>query len=351
MLVLSILGTAVLSSSLTNTKLAVRDEQAQNAYYIAKAGIDAVSKNFKTDPTSIRSMIGDTTGITGSFGEGTYVVKITPITKGIKLVSTGKINGTTITESLALGMTEITMAANVFENVIYNNSTGLLDLSSMSNDTLNGDIKSRGDIKMYTGNTNLATPFTGIDYSPVVIPSLPNKTIVSDTINSDGYYGDVTVDKNKTLTLDTSAGSLRIVMKNLDCSGNIVITGSGVVFLYIEYTFFLGQNNNSSDPNGLINANVGASASKLSVFVKGDENSATTDFEIKGGVINGFIYAPTANVNLHNKAQLTGALIAGSYEKQTGSDKNYVTYTAPDASLDYSGIVSGGYVVLNYSEN
>lgn len=355
MVVMSILGTAALNASLSNTKFSIRDEQSVNAYYIAKAGIDAVSKTFKENPDSIKSMIGNATGITGNFADGSYVVKITPITKGIKLVSTGKINGTTITETLALGMNDLTMAAGIFDNVIYNDSSSVLDLSSMSNDTLVGDIKSRGPINMFSGHSYSAIPNSGADYSAVVIPSLTAKTITGSTITSNGNYGDVTVAKNNKLVLDASAGPLTIVMKNLVCNGAIEIktngSGVGIVYLFIENSFFLGQNNNSGDTNGLINANSGAVVSNLSVFIQGDSNSSTTDFEIKGGVINAYIYAPDANVKLHNKAQLTGALIAGSYEKQTGADKNYVTYMTPEATLDYSGIISGGYQVLNYSEN
>ena len=357
MVVLSVLGMSALSVSLSNTKFSIRDEQKLNAYYIAKAGIDSVSQNFIDKPAEVLPLIDDVNGITGSFGDGTYVVKVSHATDGIKLVSTGKINGTSVSDTIALGMASISNAAGIFNSIIYSDSNTTLDLSSMSKDTITGDLRARGPIKKPAGydSTSYKTyPNVGIPHDPVIVPDLGTiKTYSGNEIDSGGYYGDVDVSKNTTLKLDASGGPLTLVVDSIVCNGAIEIitdaTGKGTVFIFVKKSFYIGKNNNDKDSNGFVNQVTGSSSSNLNVFLVGDSISDKIDFEIKGGIFNGYLYAPTANIELHNKAQFTGAMITGSYTKKTGSDKNYVTFEVPDADLSYSGIITGKYIRVNYS--
>lgn len=163
------------------------------------------------------------------------------------------------------------------------------------------------------------------------------------TINSDGYYQDITIDSDRTLTIDVGNQNRIIRVKNLKLNqGQIKVKGTGKLTLYIENTFHM---NGSSK----MNFQMTNSMEQLNIFYKG-----TNSFNPANAIrIVGSIYAESANISLGGSGQITGNIITGGNNIEihgAGTTTKGLVF-APNAKVQLvgSGSVIGAVISDSFS--
>ncbi|WP_286904882.1 DUF7305 domain-containing protein [Clostridium sp. UBA1652] len=186
---------------------------------------------------------------------------------------------------------------------------------------------------------NVVRKDSEINYLPLVLPTFPDKSTLNQkanvslaggetnpyfSISGNSYYDRITIDKNRTLQINTNGGDTIIRIANLEMiQGKIVINGTGKVYLYVD---------NCIRVKGYVN--VAGNKNNLAIYCN---NSNTLSFDNET-IINGSIYLSNASLVLANSGSVTGDIVtSGTSIQLSGASNNLQVIYAPNASISLVG--------------
>jgi Tfp pilus assembly protein PilX len=157
-------------------------------------------------------------------------------------------------------------------------------------------------------------------------------------MNSNMSFSSITVNNNNTLTINTGNSDRSIVVDSLNVDpGNVVITGTGKLTIYVNSSFTVG----SGSINKTLNGSSG-DASKLNIYYAG---STALNFA-NDMLIYGNLFAKQADVTITAGSSFTGTILSGGQHfTVNGGTSNYTQlFFAPNADFYLS---EGGKIVGN----
>jgi len=346
MVVLMIIGTTLITISLTEANNSFREENKLKAHYVAQAGLDAVAKYITNvnNPTSIVQNLINNTSITplvGVIGEGSFRTTVTgDPTSTIKITSVGTVAN--ITETQSLEMFSQINAADIFKNVVYSKQS--MDLAGL---TIKGPLQSVGTIthvptydsdgKLYTStwDVNASTPMQTPQF---IIPTLPSKTMTNNTISANGDYGTISVN-NTVITFNTpSNGILSVVVDDFSSKSDIVINGTGKVYLYVKNTLTVQTPHTGGNLNLIV---------LLGTPQPNGTYSPSGTYNMQGNAnFSGFIYGPAATINNNSHANFEGAIVCDAF-----SLSGTVNFVPIDYNVDLTNVIQSNLQKKIYSNN
>lgn len=371
LLVLSILIAGFLTVSLTEAKTAIRNEKQKQAYYIARAGAEAVAKHIINNPGSAQGLIdAPKSNPPVTLGNGVFEVDVTgAINDRVTIESTGYVDDISQKVSLTLVPSLTTWTPPDFEEFeagvfsktgieLYGSSyiDGTAVTNSIAADSIHFDWSTRitGDLYIGPGgipsdiidspnpniNNNIEGEIINLDspktYNMPVFPEYPEELEEKGDftakwwpeppyyIEEDGRYGSIVV--NSELIINVGDDDRIIRVGDLDVSGKITILGSGNLILYIEDSFTLGGGaaiNSSGNPKALL------------IYYKG-----SNPINISGGSnVSGTIFAETASVNVSGSGRVSGNIITNGENVNIGggSSNTVLSIFAPEAQVRLTG--------------
>lgn len=349
LLVLSILGTALLSISVNENKFSINSERKMKAYYIARSGADAVASWIEDNANEASAIIPANpesdayTSDDVSFGDGAFSVKIVrdlmdPTMIKIEANSILKNGGTKGKAVLTMQEIKGYYGQEIFTNAIFGSA---ITISGNANIIGNIEAINSINIKANKNITGTITENSGKIYPEPVFPELPMGVYSDEGISIDGEYA---IPSNADLVFTTAKNQiLNVVVDGLDIK-NITINGEGSVFLFLKNSIKITGNININGSNkkekGTINPNA--------LYIFGLEGNS---FEFTGNSeVNGYIYAPNSDFIMRGNVDITGAIIAG--EVLFGGNSG-VYYIAPDEiiSNNVSTYLGTSYKRLYWSGN
>lgn len=188
----------------------------------------------------------------------------------------------------------------------------------------------------------------------------------TQTISSDSYYETFSISKDtsnkKNIVFDVSNSDITVVINTLNLSGDdeIIITGTGKIFLYIENitgsaNFWMG----GSNPNQVyivtndyipLKPNVPPFYGNI-IYTGTDSWNMPTNTTINGSlitngtsvtmpqqtIINGLLYAPNASVEMTSDAKVMGRLVA--YSLDMVNSNALIEYSATNSTLNIPSVL------------
>ena len=341
MSVLMILGTALLSLSLSEAKNSYREANQMKVHYIAQAGVNTVAKYIINNPTTVQVLITNGTQFTGNIGDGSFITTVTGNpSSSIKITSVGKI-GTTNSETLYLQMISQTNSTSIFSNVVY--STKTLDVSGLK---INGPLQSPGTITVPYKDIdgNIYTSIWPIQQNKpmnlpqFIIPNLPSKSLVNNTISVEGDYGDISLNNQVLIFNVPDNGILKVVVTSISSKSDIVINGNGKVFLFVK-DYMTMQTPHTSGPINLV-VFLGTPQLDGSYSPKGN-------FTMQGNAnFSGYIYGPKATISNNSYETFEGAIVCDIF-----SLNDTVRYNPIDSNVNFTGVFTSNFQKSLYSNH
>lgn len=341
--VLSILGVALLSRSLSETREVAYQEKKIQAHYIARAGADAVATNIIINhdrdmldalETHVNTNISSDDNI---FAEGSFDVK-TKFNNGIIYIeSVGEVPNNvfgTVTSTVKLELYNLQNRAII--------AVGNYDLDALK--ALSGDVESTaGVVSGFPGPIGWVPEEgkkfnqTGRYLPPVSVPTdidpyedplnsdpsphpfdVPNNTTV--TLPGSKEYSKITVGNNGVLQIDTSGGNVEIITGVLDVKGGVdVIGGNQAIFFITSSSEHSTFKTSDTGTNPVGEAAEAAEANKLFLFL---DTGVFLNVSTGGRDFYGYIYGPSATVNLTSGAIVHGS-ITGELFNSAGNPSVY----------------------------
>lgn len=359
MLILTILGAAIFSVSISESKSAVIYENRMQAHFAARSGADDIGNYIVENDGALPSInIGDSKELASESGEIFYVYKgATTVDYGYDITVEGNSRGTK--DTVILEVIE-DQSWHIFANAIYTNDN--LDITRLQ--VNNGNVQSANDIAIETSGPHM---FTGLTYPnspinvaytqlPVVVPSVPNYspldiTAVLNTpaVTSSYHFDSITINNQTDFTIDVSGSNMVITVDDLtiDQQGVLNIIGDGKLFLYVDNLVVTGNiiiNNDVNVELAIVSSfelhtplTVNDNPNKLLIFLN---NGAILSLHANAEIF-GYIFGPDADIRIHSDAStINGAVISnfvlGSNNEQRPT--GVVNYIQPDEELDVSEI-------------
>lgn len=157
------------------------------------------------------------------------------------------------------------------------------------------------------------------------------------TITSDTYVERISIESDRTLTINTEGNTIDLYVDQLSVpQGNIVISGGGVMNLYVSETFNIGQRNGG----GSSQLNTTGDTRQLNIYYSG-----STPIQIGGGnAINGSLFNLQADMTLTSGFSFSGYLVSGGQSLNVqGGAKNDAFIIAPKATvrIEQGGTIKG----------
>lgn len=343
--VLSVLGVAMLSISLSETKFVSHQHNKAQAYYIAHSSVDALATYIIKNPDHLTetqlagyvSALKNGTGASATVADylgGSYTITTAAENvKHLRITSTATHNNVTQKVSLLLEQ------RGLFDNAIYAHR-GLTLWSGAK--VYGGDVQYGETIHM-GNNTDVIDGIVRqgqLDYpendfpevdagltppdAPPVIPpdlSVPNNTTLTLTDEQLAIeYNSIDISSRGTLEIHTGSdpsGVKTLVVSSMTVDGTFRITGSGRLLLYVrDEVRFRGFNENT--PESLI------------VYI-GDYNAADNPggskgyIELKTGnsIFNGYIMGIHAVIDVTANLVYTGAIISDTVKVASNAEVYY----------------------------
>ncbi len=157
------------------------------------------------------------------------------------------------------------------------------------------------------------------------------------TITSDMYIEHISIESNRTLTINTEGNTFDLYVDHLNIpQGNVVLSGGGTVNLFVSETFNIGQKNGG----GSSQLNTSGDTRQLNVYYSG-----STPIQIGGGnAINGSLFNLRADLTLTNGFSFSGYLVSGGQSLNVqGGANNDAFIIAPNATvrIEQGGTING----------
>jgi type II secretory pathway pseudopilin PulG len=352
MVVVSILGAALLTTSLADAKHAIRQENVIQANYLARAAVDDIADYIIANEHA-PGMVGSGK----SFSYGSYVIDqitVNAAQSEFYVQATGTARG--MSSTVALTVTR-DLPSWVLDQAIF--TYGDLNIEQMK---VEGDIGSNGTVTFSTSGANAyddvtydATPGMEKDYESITISTdhaggtIDINASTTPVISASGKYRNITVDNHDTLRFNTGAGlTLQVGVSVLDVAnhGTVLVEGTGTLELYVYggldskgafYRVYDGTN----DPELEFHIYDGVTAkfqTPLSLVENDDPNKVrfflgkdATLFLIANGTYNCFIIGPEANVVMQSsQTHVNGAIFGNILDGNGNKPMGEVTWVTPD---------------------
>jgi len=231
--VMLILGTALLSISLSENKQVIYQEKNNQAYYMARSGADAIASYIIKNPDRVQEIINKTSSSpgTGAIGTNSFQVKVmNGIYAGDVLIkSTGIVSGAS-SNNVSLTLTQTTSK--------FSNSTVFSsDAPDLGGSTINGNLTtSASSISKPNQVTGKITYNSTISLPPADLTKFPNKYNSSYTLkDGDKIYENID-------TLNDS------IINNIKSSINIDSNPKAIAELHLYVNTTLDLTNVSPPP-------------------------------------------------------------------------------------------------------
>jgi type II secretory pathway pseudopilin PulG len=321
MVVLSILGVTLLGVANAETNNSMRQQKKLQAHYIAKSGLEAVTKNFLKNPKQLKTALEAGNPITGEIKSGVpgYQVNLTGSIGGIVTIkSTASVGN--VKDVVTLEVDTDIEQNSLFLNSIY--STSELNVSKMN---VTGDLQSGGTVTPppgYSGTITDNTPIAiEVDTFPSVLPqntinAIANKKTLVVNESTEFKSLILSVGNGETLSIDTGEETkiIKIVVNTLEINGILEVTGSGTVILYVKKLMEM-------QAKGTINYGPIIDPSKLLVILADNSN-----FNIKANMnFGGYILGPKASVNVGSaNVTIEGSMICNNFTQANNASIVFV---------------------------
>jgi|GEM_PF-2439343 len=359
-----ILGTAVLSFALSDTRLAENQEHHLQAEYIARAGADAAAQYVQNHPSEFPTGgFIDRTFTDPSLGEGSFSATISqPFQGGVLVTSTGTAAGASATVTLSLTKGSY---SGQFNGIRQTQPETDLDLGALpitydagAQVLIEGHVQNPlSDIKLSTANESDPNIQRVANYDApgtIVVPDSSDfhGTVETHSVGKGKDKQDITTvtgnvdtsslvsDNQTSIVFDTGKEDQIVIVNSLEFKGpqgSVTIIGSGTVQLYIK---------NGGEISTPIVANVDGSPSQLFIYVC---DGGTLDLG-SNSELSAYIAAPQATIIWNaNATTINGAIIGNIIEKNTsgsGPHGNFHFVPLPN-SVNFSGLLT--YVRNHYS--
>lgn len=348
-----ILGSAVLSFALSDTRLATNQEHHLQAEYIARAGADAAAQYVQKYPSSFPSDGFPDRTVGDSLGEGSFSAVIKPSSGAVLITSTGTVSGTTAIVNLKLSKESY---SSLFNGVRQTAPDTELDLSALAISYEGSQVMIEGhvedpetDIKLSTNNPNNAgdTNITkAANYDPPGTIVLPlNYTSFTGTaesvgqittITGDVYLHSLTKGNNETIVFDTQGRTQTVVVDTLDFGGShgtVDIINGGVVQLYIR---------NSGSIDNPVNVNSDGTTkdpAQLFIYVCDGKTLSLQS----GCQLSAYIAAPNATIELQSDhTTVNGAMVGNIIQRNDSGNGPHgeFHYVPLPESVDHPGYLA-----------
>lgn len=349
LLVLSILGTALISIGMNETRGSVDSERRIKAYYIARSGADAVAAWIEDNSREASAIIpassedGEYISDEVDFGEGAFSMKIArdandPSLIKIESTSTLKNGGTNGKAVITMKETKSFSGDEVFAAALFGET-----ISISGNAKIIGDIEAINDINL-KGNKNVDGTIiensTKVFPEPV-FPQLPMRVYNSGGISIDGEY---IIPPNSNVVFNTNKNQiLKVVIDSLNIR-DITVNGEGSVFLFLKNSVKISGNININGGKKKENGDVDPDA----LFIFGREGNS---IEFTGNTeVNGYIYATNSDFIMRGNVDIIGAIVAGEISFGGNTDLYYIL---PDASVsdEVANYLGTSYKRMGWSSN
>lgn len=326
MAVLMILGTTVLKVAVAEDRFANHNEDKIQAYYVARAGAQAVAEymieDAHGDASELVDMTSDMTQYTKMGGQFQVTVSKNPSNNNLSIISTGEYNGIKQTAKILLEGSASGVGG------IFNHALAVKDGITVSNEagqgiTVTGTVASNGDIDL-GGNSTLESSkifkYQNLIFPPIVVPA--GVTVTN--------LGTIELKKgNIPTSLSVSSGGKTyysadsITIQN----NSINVTGKGSVHLYVYGNIDLNTQSKFNVDRDVL----------FYIYVVGQK---TISFAGSGDQNNLMIYAPDSIINWNNaqSGDFFGALIGKSIILANQTVIKYNPAMGNEVELDKTGI-------------
>lgn len=321
MLVMTLLGTALWHYSMNGIQQASRNQKKMQAYYIARAGADAIAQHIIERPQAalqLQTATSPSNLATRNVGDGYFeaYVRLDPANANIvQVISRGfSDNGSdNATSQVTLNVLRQQSNIQVFHQAVAQTSNQTLDLTKMS---VIGDVSSAGSIetnpRRFAGTTY---PDTSTSYPAATLPVLPAGTVTvsgNDTIVQPNYsYLNITSGSNGDIIFNTGvAGTTsQVIVHTLDAGRNIILNGNGKLELFVTSSAVVQTGSKRT-------VNRAGNESNLVVYLM-DNTSLTLKANVE---FYGYIYGPNATLNMQSGlTTISGGIVVGSLRKSDGT--------------------------------
>lgn len=344
--IFTVLGAAIWQYGVNSVKASDKAYKQKQAYYIARSCVEAMSSHIlnTSETSTVKSDIDkiiDKPSSPITIGDGTCILTLKRDGAKISIEGIGSFGGETATTTLEINENiDFGIPNHVFENVIF--ATGSITLNG-NVDIIGGTLKAAGQIKV-NGSSYPSDNHSSSTIYPTII--FPNNTSTTDLsvdenettyISSDGYYDYIFVDTEGILQINLQGGDLTLVVNKLTVHGELKISGSGRLILFVKN---LETKNNSGEINI---ANEALPIRSFLVLMPPDGQYSVNRFR-------GLLYAPGADIKIHGGPSFTGAMVVGNI---VNSGNPVITYVQEANSIkpsDLDGIETTKTTTITYEK-
>jgi type II secretory pathway pseudopilin PulG len=320
--VLSILGTTMLSVSLSENKQVTRQENNIQAYYAARAGADAMASYIIDNPGKVGEMISKTSSIPGkgAFNGVNFEVKVIKdaITGELTIQSTGRANNMA---SSSVNLTLSKTSGEVFKQTLFtdgplnlgNNTTVYGDIGTNSMDDVSfGNNKSKLNGNLFLGPEAIqdaSGKYIGVDYNAILgkVEKLADENVFPLIDESKFIESYATITGSQIIDVTNQKRYIKVGKIDIGGSNNVVIRGKGELHILITGSMKMSGNSTFYTEGG----------AKVFLYYLGSQ-----DLDIRGGSrFEGAIYSPNAAVEWKGGGNeiIRGSIMARSF---TGASSN-----------------------------
>lgn len=342
LVVMSVLGSGLLTMSLGETKFAAYDEKRLQAYYVARAGAEAAANLLST---GANDDLIDRTEANTNFNPGSFSVKIDKKTILGSLTTEAliKSNGTVgnVTQKVNL----ILKKKKVLDGAVYvKNNMNLKNNTDIYGDVI---VASGGSITGNTGNIHGSVTTGDLEVYPTPTPPVPagiddlnitsNLTLPSPSYPIPCTYRNINISSSTTLTVNLP-GDTYIVADSITANNSsIQVNGTGILTVYTRVFTFKG--NVLAGPNA-----------KVIFKIYGSSPSVSVDLSTGSSIFQGMIYGPGVDMSISANTQLNGFIVANNINMSSGGS---VTQDTSDNKVYYPedlGLSSRGYSKFKWAD-
>lgn len=347
--VLSMLGIALLNTSINENRYAIKEHDFQQTYYIARAGAEATAdymfyNYLSTSQLNLylsKSSNDETNKLSTDFAGGSFKVSMfrtLSLDKQLVIESIGDYKG--LSRNVRIALEE----KNLFDSAVI--ALNEINIENPSNNNIYGDIATIGDptqkiiLKNMDFEDNIDDILTDSrdpndiithdyhqisgNFPEVDVPNansalpedvalLPSAEVTyNDGIYSDKYIGDLNLGSDN-LTVNTLGHDMFLIFDNLKGNNStITIGGGGTLEIYV---------NDMKDFKGDI---VIYDDSQVVILANG---SGEINYKTGSSSASLYIYAPEATVNISANYLVIGSIIANNVNLKSSGDIEFNSTT------------------------